>query len=162
MMMYQSMLGLYWDLLLCYYMQSSETLQSLKNIYPMPDEWDTMRETDALLRLTQILSMNQHICFCCYLTFTCLFCTVKVSKGQFQLSKEYSVSDFESTSMAGCKSSSQRLIQGEHEANWLQGDNANAGSKVMEANSSNISLTSIGMTSLPCSVIPSWLTMVCT
>ena len=24
----------------------------------MPDEWDTMRETDALLRLTQILSMS--------------------------------------------------------------------------------------------------------
>ena len=39
-------------------MQSSDALQSLKNIYLMPDEWDTMREMDALLRLTQILSMN--------------------------------------------------------------------------------------------------------
>ena len=50
------MLRLYWDL--HYYMQSSDTLLSLKNIYPMPDEWDTMRGMDTLLRSTQILSMN--------------------------------------------------------------------------------------------------------
>ena len=33
-------------------------LQPMKNIYPMPDQWDGMRETNALLRSTQILSMN--------------------------------------------------------------------------------------------------------
>ena len=56
MMMYQSMLRLYWDL--HYYMQSSDALQSLKNIYATPDDWDTMRETDALLWSTQVLLMN--------------------------------------------------------------------------------------------------------
>ena len=42
MMMYQSMVRSYWDL--HYYMQSADTQQQLKNIYPMPDKWDTMTE----------------------------------------------------------------------------------------------------------------------
>ena len=50
------MLWSYWDL--HYNMQSSDAPQSLKNIYPTPDEWDIMRETDAFLRSTQIRSMN--------------------------------------------------------------------------------------------------------
>ena len=54
--MYQTMLRSYLDL--HYYMWSSDALQSLKNTYPTPEEWDTMREMDALLRSTQILLMN--------------------------------------------------------------------------------------------------------
>ena len=56
MMMYQSMLRSYCDL--CYSMWSSDALQSLKNTYPMTDEWDTMRETDTMLWSTQVLSLN--------------------------------------------------------------------------------------------------------
>ena len=83
MMMYQTMLRSYWDL--HYSMQSYDTPQSLKNIYPMPDEWDTMRGMDALLRSTQILLMN-------LLTNTptavatsplLVFCTVEVTQHQF-------------------------------------------------------------------------------
>ena len=46
------MLRSYWDLL--YYMCSADTLQHLKNIYPMPNEWDTVR----VLWLTHLLLMN--------------------------------------------------------------------------------------------------------
>ena len=56
MMMYQSKLRFCWDL--HYYMWSADALQHLKNISPTHDEWDTMRETEAVLRSTQLLSMN--------------------------------------------------------------------------------------------------------
>ena len=104
---------------------------------------------------------DQLTCCCCYLTFTCLVCTSKLPGACSNLVRNmlsltsnklawqgiralYKDLLNENKKQRDCKETMQML------AAWLS----------KEYN--NILLTSKGETSLPCSVIPSWLTMVCT
>ena len=159
MMRYQSMLRSYWDLQ--YYMWSSDTLQSLKNIYPMPDEWDTMRETDELLRSTEVLSMNSQTNTPAAVARSPLlvcFAQSKLPRACSDLVRNIVCLTLNKPAWQGIRA----LHKDKPKEIKRLNDYKETTQMLVERLSKEYKLTSIGTTSLPCSIIPSWIIMVCT
>ena len=96
----------------------------------MPDECDTMREMDALLRSTQILLMNLQTNTPAAVAISPLlvcFAQSNLPRASSDLVRNIMCL----TSMAGYQSFAQGLTQGEQEVSALQQDNTNASGKVI-------------------------------